>query len=130
MKKYGIEGNISFPGWVCGSEKDKFLTEADVFFLPSYNEGMPMAILDAMGYALPIISTTVGGIPQIVQDGVNGYVGIPGDVDIFATRICELLSNPSKCRAFGEASLRIINTGYSLEAHIAKLEQIYISVLG
>lgn len=130
VRNYGIEDNISFPGWVRGNEKCKLLTEADIFFLPSYNEGMPMAILDAMGYALPIISTTVGGITKIVKNGINGYVGAPGDVDTFANRICELLSNPSECRAFGDASLRIIKTGYSLEIHIAKLEQVYESVMG
>lgn len=56
----GVSDNVEFPGWVRGDTKDKLLREADVFFLPSYNEGMPMSVLDAMGYALPVVSTNVG----------------------------------------------------------------------
>lgn len=129
IEDYGIRKNISFPGWVRGDEKDKLLRRADIFFLPSYNEGMPMSILDAMGYALPIISTTIGGIPKLVQEGRNGYACNPGNISALASRICELLSDPSKCKTYGNASLKIINTSYSLDAHINKLEEVYAYVM-
>ena len=56
VKQYKVEQNVVFTGWVRGKEKDELLRKSDIFILPSYNEGMPMSILDAMGYGLPIIS--------------------------------------------------------------------------
>ena len=123
--RYEIEDNISFPGWVRGDDKDNLLSSADIFFLPSYNEGMPMSILDAMGYALPIVSTTVGGIPKIVVNQVNGYVCEPGDVNEFAEKLVEILLDKAKCKKFGLKSLQIVQESYSLEAHIQKLELVY-----
>ena len=76
-----------------GKEKDRLLRESDIFFLPSYNEGMPMSILDAMGYGLPIVSTDVGGIPKIVHNGENGHVCEPGDVQTFSNALMNILMN-------------------------------------
>lgn len=125
ITQYEISDCISFPGWVRGKEKDNLLSTADIFFLPSYNEGMPMSILDAMGYALPIVSTTVGGIPKIVKNQVNGYVCDPGNVNEFAMRIIEILQDKSICKKYGNKSLEIIKESYSLDAHIQKIETIY-----
>ena len=74
IEKKGISQYFSFPGWIKKEEKEKLLQEADIFFLPSYTEGMPMSILEAMGYGLPIVTTNVGGIPQLVENGKNGYM--------------------------------------------------------
>lgn len=72
IKEKNLSDRFIFPGWVRDNEKDELLKTSDIFFLPSYTEGMPMSILDAMGYGLPIVSTNVGGIPKIVHDGENG----------------------------------------------------------
>ena len=98
----GISDNVEFPGWVRGDTKDKLLRKADVFFLPSYNEGMPMSVLDAMGYGLPVVSTNVGGIPKIVHDGENGYCCDPGDVNRFAKGITEILLDRKERKSFGQ----------------------------
>lgn len=120
-----VEKNVLFPGWVRDRKKDEFLNSADVFFLPSYNEGMPMSILDAMGYGLPVVSTKVGGIPRIVHDGENGTCCEAGNVDCFARGIIELLSNDQKRLKASEKSMEIVRKGYSLEAHINLLERVY-----
>ena len=125
----GISDNVKFPGWVRGDTKDKLLREADVFFLPSYNEGMPMSVLDAMGYGLPVVSTNVGGIPKIVHDGENGYCCDPGNVNQFAKGITEILLDRKERKSFGEASGKIVKEGYSLEAHLNRIEQAYKQVL-
>ena len=125
----GISDNVKFPGWVRGDTKDKLLREADVFFLPSYNEGMPMSVLDAMGYGLPVVSTNVGGIPKIVHDGENGYCCDPGNVNQFAKGIMEILLDRKERKSFGEASWKIVKEGYSLEAHLNRIEQAYKQVL-
>lgn len=129
FKKYGVSDHVIFPGWVRGKKKDTLLREADVFFLPSYNEGMPMSVLDAMGYGLPIVSTNVGGIPKIVHNGKNGYCCDAGDVTSFAKGIIELLKSKKMLQQFGLNSYKIVETSYSLESHIEKLKNIYNSIV-
>ena len=116
---------VEFPGWVRDEKKDKLLREADVFFLPSYNEGMPMSVLDAMGYGLPIVSTNVGGIPKIVHDGENGFCCEVGNTDSFAKAIIALLQNKEKRKNASLESVSIVKKGYSIEAHLKKLESVY-----
>ena len=120
-----IKENVIFPGWVRGEQKDKLLKEADVFFLPSYNEGMPMSVLDAMGYGLPIVSTNVGGIPKIVRNEENGYCCEAGDVDTYVRGIIALLGSDKWRFDAARESLEIVNRGYSLEAHLRRLECVY-----
>lgn len=123
-----VKEHIEFPGWVRGSEKDCLLREADVFFLPSYNEGMPMSILDAMGYGLPIVSTTVGGITKIVHNGENGFVFEPGDKSGMSEAIVKILSDEVLMKKMGVSSVSIIEKGYSIEKHIENLENVYRSL--
>ncbi|WP_050614498.1 glycosyltransferase family 4 protein [Bacillus testis] len=129
LKDKGVEQYVTFPGWVRGTEKDEFLRTSDIFFLPSYNEGMPMSILDAMGYGLPIVSTNVGGISKIVRNGKNGYVCKPGDVNEFANCIIEMLKDKHKLKDFSTASYEIVKEQYSLETHLKMLEELY-TILG
>lgn len=117
--------NFDFPGWVTGAEKDRLLKESDLFFLPSYSEGMPMSILDAMGYGMPIISTTVGGVTKIVHEGENGFVFEPGDKAGMAKAIVKILSNEDMLKTMGKNSISIIENGYSIEKHIESLEEVY-----
>lgn len=121
----GVAEYFIFPGWVRGKQKEKLLEESDIFFLPSYTEGMPMSALDAMGYGMPIVSTNVGGIPRIVIEGKNGFLREPGDVAGFAEAIIEILTNNATRKSMGEKSLEIVKGRYSLEAHIKEIEKVY-----
>lgn len=126
----GVMCRISFPGWVRGEEKDKLLREADLFFLPSYNEGMPMSILDAMGYGLPIVSTKVGGIPKIVFPKINGELFAPGDIKGFSEAIISILKDKDYRGACERESLKIVELNYSLEHHLELLVNVYEKVIG
>ena len=129
IKEQGVSGNIEFPGWVRNAKKDTELRAADLFFLPSYNEGMPMSILDAMGYGLPIISTNVGGIPKIVHDGKNGTCCEPGNINEFAESIIGFLADDKKRMQAAKVSIDIVKSNYSLEAHLELLENTYRSLI-
>ena len=129
LKERGLESVVQFPGWVRGEQKDQLLRESAIFLLPSYHEGMPMSILDAMGYGLPIVSTEVGGIPKLVVNGQNGYLRKPGDKEGIAEALIWLLEEPDKRLAAGEKSREIVKQRYTLEAHLEQLEALYENVL-
>lgn len=120
---------ISFPGWVRGTDKDKVLREAALFMLPSYQEGLPMSILDAMAYGLPVVSTEVGGIPQLVDDGASGRLLAAGDAKAIGPAISDLLKDRSKYEAASKASLAIATQRFGFDDHVEKLERVYEEIL-
>lgn len=79
VKDNSLSNKVNFLGWVEGNAKNKVIEKSSVFVLPSYNEGLPVAILEAMSYGLPVISTHVGDIADVVREDVNGYLIEPGD---------------------------------------------------
>lgn len=119
--------SVSFPGWVRGEQKQHLLEDSSLYLLPSYNEGLPMSILDAMGYALPIVSTNVGGIPQLVSEE-NGALAEPGDTATLANGIVDILQH--RAQPCGMRSLAIVNERYSLNAHINSLIKVYEIAVG
>ena len=86
IREHGLEDIVKFEGWVGGEKKLQLLNWSDIFILPSFNEGLPISILEAMSYGQPIISTAVGGIPEVVENGINGIIVTPGnDDEIYAS---------------------------------------------
>jgi glycosyltransferase involved in cell wall biosynthesis len=76
----GISDRVRFLGWINPDQRNQLLAESDVFFLPSYNEGLPVAMLEAMSWGLPVVVTPVGGVTDIVTHGKNGLLINPGNV--------------------------------------------------
>lgn len=129
IKRLHLEETVILPGWIRGDEKEKLLRESSIFLLPSHMEAMPMSILEAMGYGLPIVSTEVGGIPQVVEKDVNGKLYRPQDVESMAAGIIEYLSGKELYDNTARKSLEIADSKYSFEAHIKKIESIYHQLL-
>ncbi len=121
----GIADRVRLLGWVRGADKEHLLASAGVYALPSYNEGLPMSVLEAMAAGLPILSSPVGGIPDAVEDGVEGYLVNPGDVAALATRLRQLLSDPGLAEGMGQAARRKIEWCFSAQAIIPRLGRIY-----
>ena len=109
IKDYGLNNCVTFEGFVADNKKIECLNWADIFILPSYNEGLPIAILEAMSYGCPIISTTVGGIPVVVKHGVNGYLINPGNITEIQNAILSFIHNRDKIEKYGRQSLKLIN---------------------
>ena len=128
IERLGLKDTVLLPGWIRGDEKIKLLKESSIFLLPSHMEAMPMSILEAMGYALPIVSCDVGGIPQVVSKGVNGKLYMPQDVDGMANGIISYFSDREAWNEASRQSLKLADEGYSFDTHINKLEAIYNSV--
>lgn len=99
-----LDGMVKFHGWVSGDDKIRLLNTADAFILPSYTEGVPISILEAESYGLPVLSTRVGGIPEIVGDGENGFLFAPGDKIAMKADIDKLLTDRDLRRKMGKSS--------------------------
>jgi len=93
IKDNKIENILKLKGWVTGEEKKLLLNKSDIFVLPSYAEGMPNSILEAMSASMPIISTNVGAIPELVQNEINGFIVSPGDIDGLHKSIKKLIQD-------------------------------------
>jgi len=124
-----LQEKIKIRGWISGVEKDEVLKNSDIFLLPSYNEGLPMSILEAMAFGLPTISTPVGGIPEAVEDGVNGFIVQPGDYVTLAEKI-DLLANDKPLREqMGQEGYKMAKEKFDINIIINKLQDIYDELL-
>lgn len=128
IKEYGIADITRFEGWVSGDKKIELLNKSDAYILPSYKEGLPISILEAMSYGMPIISTPVGGIPEIVSNGENGYLVEPGNKEDIYKAIISLLNDSDLRNRMGSVSLSRV--GEHLPEYVEKqLETLYDSLL-
>lgn len=129
LKKYVIDNNLSkqveFLGWITKEDKANILKEADILILPSYNEGLPIAILEAMAYALPVISTNVGSIAEAVIDNQNGYLINPGDIKLLAEKIQLIISDREKWKIFSLKSRKLAENKFSEDVFISKINKLY-----
>ena len=127
--QYGLENNVTFLGFVTGSKKEQLLREADVYILPSYNEGLPISILEAMSFGLPIVSTEVGGIPEVVRSHENGLLINAGDQPAIYEAIKFFIDHPEKISEYGAQSYEIVSQGYFPEPVMKVLTDVYEDLL-
>lgn len=126
-EELGVSDKILFAGWLGKAEKDHLLARAAIFVLPSYHEGMPMAILEAMSWAIPVVTTPVGGIPEVVTEGQEGLLVNSGDIVGLAHALARLLAAPSLRRKLGERGRRKIESEFSIKILQPQLEQLWIN---
>lgn len=121
----GLGDRAQCLGWVSGEDKDGILRTAGVNVLPSYNEGLPMSILEAMSYGVPTISTRIAAIPEVIDSGQNGLLIEPGDVKTLAVDIVGLCSDQEKRLAISREAFATIAEKFSFETNIGKLKELY-----
>ncbi|MNX93410.1 Glycogen synthase [compost metagenome] len=119
--------NVRFLGWVDDADRRAALARAAVYCLPSWNEGLPMSVLEAMSAGLPVISTPVGGIPEAVTDGVTGLLVQPGDTKSLATALCQLLLDPATATAMGSKGQICHRDRFSAESMGRSCLEVYAS---
>ena len=102
----GLDEIVEFHGWVSGRQKEELLNASDVFVLPSYFEGVPISLLEAFSYHLPAISTNVGGIPEILSGGENGYLIAPGNESELYESVKRLASSPALRQQMGQEAYK------------------------
>lgn len=120
----GISHNVVFPGWVDGAEKDALLARATLFVLPSYFEGLPIGILEAMINGIPVVATRVGGIPDALMDDA-GLMIEAGDVDGLAEALARVLRDSELRHALGSAGKQRAERVYACEQVFASIGALY-----
>ena len=129
LKKKDLANHVENLGWISGDDKNVHFAEADIYVLPSYTEGMPGSLLEAMACGLPVVTTKIGGIPDAVNQGENGYLIEPGDVRALTESLCRLCESSEQREKMGTASLRIYHERFDTEKIINKLiHEIYQKV--
>ncbi|MFZ6750072.1 glycosyltransferase family 4 protein [Undibacterium sp. Ren11W] len=125
VEKLGIAETVKFLGWVDGDHKLDLLKQADALVLPSYNEGLPMSVLEAMSWGKPVVTTRVGGIPELICDGESGLLVDAGDQSQLANALIKLGSDAHFRQLIGASGRARIEHEYSDVAVLPRLEAIY-----
>ena len=126
----GIAARVCFVGSVFGSDKVKLLFGADVMVLPSYSEGLPYALLESMAAGVPVIATPVGAIPDVVSDGIHGYLVPPRDGKAIAEALAMLAGDREKISWMSRACRRRIRAAYSIDRVAGEFSLLYAELSG
>lgn len=129
IKELGISHRIAHLGWIVGEQKKLFMANAMVNVLPSYNEGLPMTILETMAYGIPNISTSIASIPRVLHNNENGFLVKPGDIDALAEVLKKIIENGSLREEFSQKSYQLITKSFSLDKNIEILKSYYKSLI-
>ena len=125
----GIAGIVHFPGWLSAADVTALLDRATVLALPSYSEGLPMAILEALASGTPIVASTVGGIPEVLVHERNALLIPPKDVDALTDALARLLGDTS-AREKMSAANREAARAFEVTGVVASMRTVYRRVLG
>ena len=125
----GLTDCVTYHGPQYGAAKDRFFREADVFVQPTFDDCFPLTLVEAMQYRLPIVSTDVGAIPDIVTDGVNGFVCPQRDVQALAEALRKLIREPQMRVAMGQRGYELYRERMTLEVFEMRFTQALRSIL-
>jgi len=130
VHELGLAAHVTFAGPAFGQRKAGLLAEADVFLLPSYREGLPYALLEAMAAGVVPVATRVGAIPDVVADGVHGVLVPSRDPKAIAQAIAALDADRAGLARMGAASRERVLTAYSIERLVDDFAALYSSLRG
>ena len=128
IHEYRLETIVEYVGWVSGERKLDLLNKSDIYILPSYNEGLPISILEAMSFKMPIISTDVGGISTIVKNDENGKLIMPGEQEALFEAMKFFVEHQEVIPQYGDISFQWVQDFFP-EMVISNLHKIYDNVM-
>lgn len=123
-RRAGVGDVVRLVGPVPYDDVPKVLAAADVYVQPSYDEGIPRATLEAMAMGLPVVASCVGGIPELVQDGVTGILVPPGDPEALAAALEPFLADPGKGRDYGLRARAAAFADFDIDVGIVRYGQL------
>lgn len=131
----GIAERVRFHGWVSQEDLDRLYRACTVFVLPSVvdargdTEGLGVVLIEALRYRKPVIGSEVGGIPDIVEDGLSGLLVPPGDPEALAQALQRVLDDPALARRLGEDGFRYVAEKFAWERIAAQMAALYQSLV-
>lgn len=126
-RRLGLMQRIRFLGWQ--REMGPVFRSWDIFAMPSLTEGFPMAALEAMAQGLPVVATSVGGLPELVEEGATGYLVPPSDAEALARGLRTLIVDTKRRQEMGMAGCRRAHEQFSVDRMVAQVAAIYRSLL-
>ena len=121
----GIADRCEFHGWVAGTEREELFKRAAVYCLPSKNEGLPMSVLEAMARGIPAVATPVGGIPQLINDGVEGFLVPVDDHRALAVALNHLLESKELRKEMGHSARNKMLNSFNINLLLSEILSIY-----
>lgn len=122
IAKYSLQNQITITGWISSKEVRQHILDSQVLVLPSFAEGLPVVIMEAMSLKRPVISTYIAGIPELVIHGENGWLCVAGDVDSLTKMMKEALSTPiAQLQKMGNAAYERVVLRHDINVEASKL---------
>ena len=125
VRGLGIADNVVLLGWVEEAQRHELLCRVAAFVLPSYVEGLPMAVIEAMSKGTPVVASNVGGVPDVIEDGKDGLLVRTGDVAGIAQALITLLEDSTARVRLGEAGRQKVAKQFSASCVLPVLESLY-----
>lgn len=131
IERYGLTGRVRITGWISSNEVRNEILAARALVLPTFAEGLPVVIMEAMALRRPVLATYVAGIPELVRSGIEGWLIPAGCVDSLTSALEDCLSiPPAELRQIGEAGYNRVIVRHSIDTEAAKLAQLFRSATG
>jgi glycosyltransferase involved in cell wall biosynthesis len=127
-ERLGIADAVKFTGWVGPSGKRALLESAAAFALPSYQEALPVSLIEAMSAGVPAVASPVGGIPEVLQDGVSGFLVAPGDKAGLERALRNILLDRARAERLGAAARESARLRFQPERVLPALEELYAAI--
>lgn len=122
--------HVVFPGWLAPEEKARLLARASCFVLPSYDEGLPLALLESLASGTPVVASAVGGVPDVVRDGVEALLVPARDAHALAEAIQHVVADPELAARLGEAGRARAAAEFGVDAVAGRMGEVYEEALG
>jgi len=129
IQDHGLAEYVSLPGNIVGEEKKNILRSSDIFVLPSVGEGCPIALLEAMGSGLAVVSTPVGAVPDIIEQEKNGLLVKTCSGKSFSQAVLRLIKDKNLLRRMQSLNRKEAKQSYSAEVVTRKIESLYSSII-
>jgi glycosyltransferase involved in cell wall biosynthesis len=123
VRRAGLAGRFVLAGF--RDDLDRYIPWLDVMVLPSYTEGLPNVVLEACAAGVPVVATAVGGTPEVIEDGENGYLTPPGDANGLAGCVLAVLDTEDVGRDMGASGLRRARAEFTFEAQAAQYLRLF-----
>ena len=120
----GLDGRVTFYGYQSQAQLSEHFAEADVFVMTSFAEGVPVALMEAMAFGVPVVAPRITGIPELVTDGVSGFLTTPSDVDCLLEKIETLLNDAEQRNRFAVEGRQVVEQEFNLLIETGRLVEI------